>query len=88
MATIGHVMETCSRARLGMRYFGCSDRWRREFDEHVTRLGKAIVLDVRDSAGANDLSPKVQLGQLGELAYLSLRLFIQFNSEKRTSNLL
>lgn len=81
-------MEKIKRAELGMNYFGNTEEWRVEFEEHVTRLGKAIIHDMADTKEVIDLSPNVALGPLGELAYLSLSLFIKYKSQKRISNLL
>jgi len=86
MATIRDVMDTCEKAKFSMRHFGCTKAWRTAFEGHISLVGKAIVSDVVDSNKLVDLSPNIKLGPLGELAYVSLRLFILGNTIRRTDS--
>ncbi|MDF1497432.1 MAG: hypothetical protein P1P90_05235 [Patescibacteria group bacterium] len=88
MPTIRDVMDTYHRASLGMEYFGCTPEWKIKFEKLVTRVGHAISMDIAFSHEIVDLSPNVELGPLGLIAFQNLRLFIEENSVQRTDSLL
>jgi hypothetical protein len=88
MPTIGDVMETHKRVNYGIKHFGATDAWKRRFDVLVTQVGKAIANDISYSKELLELSPNIQLGPLGELAYMNLCLFLKNNQTSAPKHLL
>lgn len=88
MSKIQDVMDTFHRTNLGIEYFGCSKEWREQFDRHVRNICIAIAVDVAESSEIVDLSPQLELGPLGNLAYFNLRTFIKSTTQVRRSSLL
>ena len=88
MATIRDVMNECEKTRRCIQLFGASYPWRERFDALVSRVGKSIASDISHSNQIIDLSPDVELGPLGELAFFNLQLFLQHNKLKTPKHLL
>jgi hypothetical protein len=88
MVTIREVMDECKRVRFSVKHFGSTNVWRNRFDTLVTQVGKAIASDISYSTELVDLSPNVELGPMGELAYLNLRMFLKNNQISAPSHLL
>ena len=79
MTTIRDVMNECKSVRRSIRLFGATYPWRDRFDALVSKVGKAIASDISHSQEIVDLSPDIELGPRGELAYFELQMFLKKN---------